>query len=102
MKTVYPRFKDKPIRLSKAKMKILNGDVLSRDNHQCQNPYCEDGMPLDIPHHVKFKSQGGGDIAINLITLCCSSHRMVHHTGKLKISGEYPNWTFEFNKKNAV
>lgn len=95
--------KNKPIRLKgKAKIK-LNSAVLKRDGHTCQNPYCIDGWPLDIPHHVTKKSQLGSDIESNLTTLCIFCHAKVHHTGELKVTGEYPNFKFEvvYEKANS-
>lgn len=83
--------KNKRIKLSKPKMKLLNNEVLERDNWTCQNPECGYTHQLDIPHHIIFKSQGGNDSVENLITLCLHCHRTLIHNGKLfisKIDGE--------------
>jgi len=45
-------------------------------------PYCQIGKGceffLDPPHHIVFKSQGGGDEHNNLITLCRKHHDHAH------------------------
>lgn len=79
--------------VSPEKLKKIYAEVIERDV-VCQNPYCESGWPLDWPHHVTKKSQYGLDDPKNLVLLCCHSHRQIHHTGELKVTGEYPNWTF--------
>ena len=68
-------------------------EVISRDM-VCQNPFCKNGWPLDIPHHIKYKSQGGKDEVKNLILLCIHCHRLVHD-GKLKIIGIWPCLEFK-------
>lgn len=51
--------------------------VLKRDSHICQRCFRSDCQPID-PHHMKFKSRGGSDDPINLITLGRLCHRSVH------------------------
>lgn len=85
----------KPVRLTGLPKHKLNLTVIERDDETCQNPFCRHGWPLDIPHHVKFKSRGGGDVEDNLITLCVHCHRMIHNSGRLKCSGVYPDVIFE-------
>ena len=68
-------------------------EVIERDE-VCQNPYCKIGWPLDIPHHVKKKSQYGLDIESNLVLLCVHCHGLIHSRGLLKVSGVYPDWEF--------
>jgi len=72
-------------------------EVIERDI-VCQNPGCNSGWPLDLPHHVVFKSQGGLDTESNLVFLCCECHRLIHAEGKLKVSGVYPDFVFEEQK----
>jgi hypothetical protein len=86
--------KTKPIRLKGKKLTDLFKYVVERDV-VCQNPFGEDGWPLSPPHHVKKRSQGGEDIAINLVLLCCACHDLIHARGKLKVTGEYPYFTFD-------
>lgn len=71
-------FKNKPIRLRGKKLKTLQTYVLERDNYSCQGNDCPGGFPLDRPHHIVFKSQGGSDTMENLITLCRHCHGKKH------------------------
>ena len=53
--------------------------VLARDNYTCQK--CK-GKSKDSRlevHHIVFRSQGGPDIVINLITLCKTCHQALHN-----------------------
>lgn len=79
---LYPPFgtlqKEKPIRLKGKKLLELKQRVLERDNYTCQDPECPGGFPLDPPHHIIFKSQGGSDTEENLITYCIFCHRKAH------------------------
>lgn len=59
--------KNKPIRLSKYKLKKLQQKVLIRDNFTCQKCGVFTQAP---PHHKKKLSQGGSDTMENLETLC--------------------------------
>ncbi len=53
--------------------------VLSRDKFACQAglPNCagKDGLE---PHHMKFRSRGGSDDPVNLVSLCRNCHDKVH------------------------
>lgn len=52
--------------------------VLDRDNHTCQ--YCKGKSKckrLNV-HHIQFKSSGGGNSPLNLITLCEDCHNDLH------------------------
>lgn len=56
--------------------------VLSRDNYKCYfNNKCTEKLHV---HHIKFRSTGGTDNPLNLITLCEKHHKQVHD-GKLKL-----------------
>jgi 5-methylcytosine-specific restriction endonuclease McrA len=59
--------------------------VLRRDHHRCVVPGCRNSLFLDL-HHVKTRSQGGGNDADNLITLCGVHHRAAHR-GELSVEG---------------
>ncbi len=52
--------------------------VLSRDQHRCRVPGCKNTTFLDL-HHVVPRSEGGGNHAENILTLCGVHHRAVHH-----------------------
>lgn len=49
--------------------------VRRRDGNSCR--YCGTGNRLQI-HHIEYRSQGGADTALNLITLCDNHHALVH------------------------
>jgi 5-methylcytosine-specific restriction endonuclease McrA len=74
--------------------------VYVRDCWRCR--HCKSRGPLH-PHHLKYKSQGGGDELSNLITLCFICHR-AHHDGLLTIDvigvtlNMYPEVKFTRNK----
>lgn len=75
MKTIS---KNKPYRIKGAGLRNLFESVLIRDNYTCRNPFCKNGYPLDIPHHVIFKSQSGPDTMDNLVTVCIYCHDDLH------------------------
>ena len=33
------------------------------------------------PHHIKYKSEGGGDVVENVGSLCYDCHNLIHHKG---------------------
>jgi HNH endonuclease len=51
--------------------------VFERDGYQCTMPGCTMRKMLD-PHHIVFRSHGGGDEPSNLTTLCRVHHGLVH------------------------
>ena len=53
----------------------LHRQVLERDGWRCQ--VCGSMQNLQV-HHLKFRSQSGGDVEQNLITLCAKCHARVH------------------------
>jgi 5-methylcytosine-specific restriction endonuclease McrA len=53
----------------------LRTEVLDRDEWRCQR--CGGKRNLDV-HHVRPRSQGGFDVADNLIVLCRSCHTDAH------------------------
>ena len=53
----------------------LHRRVLERDGWRCQT--CGSMQHLQV-HHLKFRSQSGGDEEQNLITLCAECHELVH------------------------
>lgn len=83
---MYP--KNKPKRLKGSKLRELMESVVERDNWTCQNPNCNSGHPIDPPHHIKYRGQGGSDVEENLITLCTQCHYRIHHVGDLRITGD--------------
>lgn len=72
-------------------------EAMERDLFECQNPYHKVTTVrnwLQV-HHVSKKSQGTNHNLENLIVICKMCHDDIHITGKLKISGVYPNWKFK-------
>jgi Holliday junction resolvasome RuvABC DNA-binding subunit len=59
--------------------------VLRRDHQRCAVPGCRNARFLDV-HHIKLRSEGGGNEADNLITLCGVHHRAAHR-GELVVAG---------------
>jgi 5-methylcytosine-specific restriction endonuclease McrA len=53
----------------------LHRRVLERDSWRCQ--VCGSMQNLQV-HHLKFRSQSGGDEEQNLITLCAECHERAH------------------------
>jgi hypothetical protein len=69
----------KAIRLSTRKWKELKDEVFGRDEGVCQ--ICHRNTMVPEYHHVKFKSQGGGDTLDNLLTLDWLHHTAGIHGG---------------------
>jgi 5-methylcytosine-specific restriction protein A len=65
-----PRFKLKPEEYT-----VVRKRVLERDGWRCQD--CGAAQNLQV-HHMKARSQLGGDAMHNLITLCVICHRERH------------------------
>ena len=55
------------LRLNANSYRELHRHVLERDGWRCQS--CGSMQHLQV-HHLKFRSQTGGDVEQNLITLC--------------------------------
>ncbi|MFW6067873.1 MAG: HNH endonuclease, partial [Myxococcota bacterium] len=52
--------------------------IYRRERHQCASPTCE---RRDLtPHHLRFRSQGGGDEDENVGALCTWCHLQGIHT----------------------
>jgi 5-methylcytosine-specific restriction endonuclease McrA len=63
------------VRLKPENYGVLRNHVLKRDGWRCQD--CGAMKDLQV-HHIKRRSQLGGDVAQNLITLCASCHGKRH------------------------
>lgn len=72
-----------------------------RQHPNCEIPLCKE-PPWLGPHHIVFRSQGGGDENENLIRLCKTHHDEAHGPDsrevrerlkalKLSLSGPVPN-----------
>jgi 5-methylcytosine-specific restriction endonuclease McrA len=71
------RTRPKPphLRLDPIAYESLRQQVLQRDGWRCQA--CGVMSNLDV-HHIEFRSQGGDDSELNLITLCTACHTHAH------------------------
>ena len=62
--------------------------VTSRDGWRCTAPGCT-AREVEV-HHIVYQSQGGGDEASNLTSLCPFHHRMGEHGGLAQVTGLAP------------
>lgn len=69
-------------------------EVLKRDKFRCRKCNVRTGLQ---PHHILYRSRGGGDTSGNLITLCHYCHRLVHDA-KLYI---YAKWGMSWDEVDA-
>ncbi len=69
------RLKQPRLRLEPEAYEELRQQVLRRDGWRCQS--CGAMTNVEV-HHQEFRSQGGHDSELNLITLCDSCHRQIH------------------------
>jgi 5-methylcytosine-specific restriction endonuclease McrA len=83
-------------RLEGKEYRQLVQKVFERDRWTCRNPYCQTTRNL-TPHHLKRRSQLGGDTIGNLITLCVPCHGAVERN-ELKI--EVVDVVVKFRKKD--
>jgi hypothetical protein len=60
--------------------------VLARDRHQCQSNGCGNRHFLEL-HHIRPRSEGGGNGPANLITLCSACHRLAHDCTRVQSAG---------------
>jgi len=63
------------LKLAKEEYEIIRKRVLERDGWRCQG--CGSMENLHV-HHKKRRSQLGGDVMHNLITLCADCHGKCH------------------------
>ena len=67
--------KNPRLRLDSTSYRELHRQVLERDGWRCQ--VCGSMQCLQV-HHLKLRSQSGGDVEQNLITLCAECHEQAH------------------------
>ena len=76
------RGKSPRLRLDANGYRELHRQVLDRDRWRCQ--VCGSMQHLQV-HHLKFRSQSGGDEERNLITLCAACHQRAHGRSGLRL-----------------
>jgi hypothetical protein len=64
--------------------------VLDRDDWRCVFPDCSSRKNLHV-HHIRFRSNGGGDEPENLTTLCAFHHLRGVHGGTVRVKGTAPD-----------
>jgi hypothetical protein len=65
------------------------GDIYLRDGFRCQSPTCHSRNCT--PHHIVFRSHGGGEEPSNLVSLCNTCHLDLVHDHHLTVTGHAPN-----------
>jgi len=65
------------------------GDIYLRDRFRCQSPVCR--SRICTPHHIVFRSRGGGEEPSNLVSLCDRCHLSLVHGGHLTVTGLAPH-----------
>ena len=74
--------KNPRLRLDSTSYRALHRQVLERDGWRCQ--VCGSMQHLQV-HHLKFRSQSGGDEGQNLITLCADCHEQIHRSSRVSV-----------------
>jgi 5-methylcytosine-specific restriction endonuclease McrA len=69
------RQKQPRVRLTSEDYDMLRNEVLKRDGWRCQD--CGAMKDLQV-HHIRPRSQLGGDVMQNLVTLCARCHGKRH------------------------
>jgi len=68
---------------------VAYADLYLRDRWHCGSPVCQSRNVT--PHHIRFRSHGGGEERTNLISLCERCHLEFVHNHKLRVSGHAPH-----------
>jgi hypothetical protein len=65
---------------------VAYAEIYARDGWECASPTC---TRRDVtPHHLRFRSQGGGDEPENVVALCSWCHLWgIHSVGAIKATG---------------
>jgi hypothetical protein len=64
---------------------VAYGGIYLRDGYRCRSPVCS---RRDVtPHHLHFRSQGGGDEPANVATVCSCCHLFGIHGGCIRAQG---------------
>jgi hypothetical protein len=64
---------------------VAYGGIYLRDGYRCRSPVCS---RRDVtPHHLHFRSKGGGDEPANVATVCSCCHLFGIHGGCIRAQG---------------
>jgi 5-methylcytosine-specific restriction endonuclease McrA len=75
----HKRSRMKPKKPKNPMPEALRDAVIASDGGRCRRCRTSDGLHV---HHIVYRSQGGGHVAENLITLCYTCHDVVHSNKK--------------------
>ena len=62
---------------------VAYAHIYARDGYRCTSPVC--CQRTVQPHHLRKRSQGGGDEDENLTALCCDCHLQGVHQGRIAV-----------------
>jgi hypothetical protein len=72
---------------------VAYGQIYVRDRFRCLSPVCS---RRDVtPHHIQFRSAGGGDEPRNIGSFCCWCHLEGVHGGRIRAQGTAENIRWE-------
>jgi hypothetical protein len=77
---------------------VAYGQIYLRDRYRCTSPVCS---RQDVtPHHLKFRSAGGGDEDDNVAAVCTWCHLCGIHGGSIRAAGTAGNIHWELGAPN--
>lgn len=83
--------------LDRAELALSKGEVLARSAGHCEahdfSPHCT--RVGTVLHHVKRRSQGGGNEPENLLWLCVPCHDAIHQNPELARKAGYLKASWE-------
>jgi len=65
---------------------VAYANIYQRDRWRCASPICRSTNVT--PHHIVFRSHGGGEEAGNLVSVCEKCHLDLVHLGRIHVSGD--------------
>lgn len=76
-------------------------DIFDRDDWECVK--CGSHLIESVPHHIRYKSQGGTGEKRNGVTVCRSCHDWAHHKSDSKFgepSSEGRKWFEDWRERH--
>ncbi len=65
---------------------VAYANIYERDRWRCTSPICRSRNVT--PHHLVFRSHGGGEQPGNLVSLCEACHLDLVHLGRMRVTGD--------------